>query len=290
MVQRLFRSLHRWETSIHHHFLMIRCCFIRIQQRLVGCLNGQTRLQFGQIRNELFQLGIPSFVAHQYIGLVRRFLSEQFIFVILYRTYNKIQMAFQFQPFHIAHHVIVHHQSAHSQSQIFRKIGIFRLYGLRSSVDFIAQFHHIFAIKFAKLDGLILLTRCVLKGHSHGFWHDRTVFMLVGVDSSWGFKVPHNCILIIHKRQKHGIDTRHIKIRWIKIHTHWLGAVPFDEGLVVIQPIPRSVIDLCEPTFCGILDARQKFLFITDGLFPKNLIRNFRCFDQMRDALALRFR
>ena len=199
-------------------------------------------------------------------------------------------MAFQFQPFHIAHHVIVHHQSAHSQSQIFRKIGIFHLNGLRGSIDFIAQFHHIFAIKFAKLDGLILLTRCVLKGHSHGLWHDRTVFMLVGVDSSWGFKVPHNCILIIHKRQKHGIDTRHIKIRWIKIHTHWFGAVPFDEGLVVIQPIPRSVIDFCEPTFCGILDTRQKFLFITDGLFPKNLIRNFRCFDQMRDAFALRFR
>ena len=135
-----------------------------------------------------------------------------------------------------------------------------------------------------------MLSRCILKRHSHGFWHDRTIFMLVGVYPSRSFEIPHNRILIFHKRQEHGVDTRYTKIRWIEIHARRLGAISFDERLVVIQSIPRSVIDLCEPTFCGILDTCQKFLFISDGLFPKNLIRNFRRFDQMRDALSLSFR
>ena len=153
-------------------------------------------------------------------------------------------------------------------------------------MHFIAQLHYILAIKITILQYFIFFTRSRRNWHSRRLWKNWPIFMLAWVNRTRHFKVAYNRIRALNKIQHVGIYPIHRKIAGIKINSVWLWTVTLYEWLIVIQSIPRAVIDFSKFAFGRILDTFEKLILIAVSLLPENAICNLGGFNQVGNAFA----
>ena len=153
-------------------------------------------------------------------------------------------------------------------------------------MHFIAQLHYILAIKFAILQSLILLTRSSRNWHSHRFWKNWTIFMLTWVNRTRQFKVAHNRIRTFDKLHHVCVYPLRRKIAGIKVYTIRFWTIAFHKWLIVVQSIPRTVIDFSKFALRRIFNTFKKLILIAVGLLPENAICNLGCFNQVGNTFA----
>jgi len=76
-------------------------------------------------------------------------------------------------------------------------------------------------------------------------------------------------------------------IRRIEGRTLRLGTDALEERRVVVEAIPRAVVDLGEAPQLGIVDRAEQLGLVAVGLQPEGLIHRRRSVDQQRDHAAL---
>ena len=153
-------------------------------------------------------------------------------------------------------------------------------------MHFIAQLHYILAIKITILQYFIFFTRSRRNWHSRRLWKNWPIFMLAWVNRTRHFKVAHNRIRTFDKLHHVCVYPLRRKIAGIKIHAVWLWAVALHKRFIVIQSIPRTVIDFSKFAFGRILDTFEKLILIAVSLLPENAICNLGGFNQVGNAFA----